>query len=429
MSRRAALLLVLLAGLPPAARAGPGSVARDTLTPPSLDELVRLYEGRQYFRLRDLLGEPSAEESPGLRVLRAAAAHAFNELERSNALLEEVLSEGALTDSLRYEARRIQGRNLLRLHRYAEARETFEALVARSPAFVDSSRIEDFRNYLRITGALEDVPPLRVDDRSTTVLPRQWERGGREVTIDGTSATYGVDTGASFSVLIRSEAERLGLVVRPAGVEVGTEPGVVTGDLAVADRLQIGGIELRNVVFLVLPDAALTMPDLVVRGLLGFPVAEALGELRYRRDGSLEVPGEVPVRGAQNLAFHELAPYVRVGYRRDDLLCRLDTGGHATTFYEPFFRRHRTRVRAEGTPDTARFLVAGGKQEIPSYRLDDVTLRLGGRSVTLPEVHVFRERVSRTESSNVLDCNVGADVLSRADEYIFNFRSMSVLLR
>lgn len=406
--------------------ASPG--ARDTVGRAATATLVRLYEERRYFKLRDLLGEPSPDEPPGVRILRAATAHAFNDLDRSNALLEDVLSGASLPDSLRYEARRIRARNLLRLHRHAEAHDAFEALVREAPAFVDSSRVDDFRNYLRITGALEDVPPQRVAHRAATTLARG-ERGLREVAVEGTAARYGIDTGAGFSVLIRSEAERLGLEIRSAGVEVGTGPGMVTADLAAADRVRLGEVEIRNVVFLVLPDEALTTPQFVISGVLGFPVAEALGEIRYLQDGTLAIPAEVPARGVRNLALHELAPYVRVGWRGDDLLCRLDTGGHATTFYEPVLRRHRGRIETEGTRDTARFYVAGGRKEVPSYRLDDVALRFAGRTVTLPEVHVFLERVSRTERSNVLDCNLGADVLAKAEEYLFNFRSMSVLLR
>lgn len=395
-------------------------------------ELARLYESRDYFALRERLDDPSPDDPPEVHVLRAATAHAFNDLDRSNRLLAPLLSGGtSLSDSLRHEARRIRGRNLLRLYRYAEAARTFEELTAGAPAWVDSSAVDDYRNTLRLTRALEDVPPQRVAARSRTVLART-ERGEVPVTIGDSVGHYGIDTGANLSVLVRSEADRLGLEIREAGLDVGSSTDVrVTADLAVADRVRMGDVLIENAVFLVLPDEVFTFPGrgLVLRGLVGFPVVEALGELRYRKGGPVVVPEEVPDRALHNLALHDLTPYVRVGYEGDPLVCVLDTGSDETMFYEPFYRRYRSRIEAEGSVDTTRYGGAGGVRELPGYRLEEVTLRVGGGEVTLAGVHVHSTVLTGSRSSNVLDCNLGHDVVSSADEYVLNFRTMSVLLR
>lgn len=402
------------------------SVVRD------LDELVRLQRNRDYFGLRDRLGRPAADELPRLRVLRAATAHAFNDPERSNALLDSVLAGGSsLSDSLRWEALRLRARNLLRLYRYGEAADAFERLATAPPAFVDSAERADVRNTLRLTRTLEDVPPQRILSRSASTL-RRVGRGEVEVLIGDSVRRHAIDTGANLSVLVRSEAETLGLEVRTAGLEVGTSTDLtVTADLAVAERVRIGHVELGNVVFLVVPDEMFTFPDrgLVLRGLVGFPVVEALGELRFRETGSIEVPARVPDREPRNLALHDLTPYVRVDHAGEGLVCALDTGNDRTVFYEPFFRRFRSRIEADGTPDTARYGGAGGVRTFPGYRLRDVRLRVGGASVTLDSVHVHTASVARTERSNVLDCNLGRDVLTRRGGYTLNFRSMSLLLR
>lgn len=395
-----------------------------------VEALGRLYRARGYFTLRERLGDPGAAEPPEVRVLRAAAAHSFNEPERSNAILEAVLAGSVVvSDSLRYEAQRLRFRNLLRLQRYRDARRVLSELLADTPAFVDSSRVTDFRNMVRFTESLADVPPQRVVSRAPTTLSRL-ERGRVEVAIGDSVRHYAIDTGANFSVLIRSEAEALGLDVRPAGVEVGTSTDVVvTADVAVAERVALGGIELRDVVFLVLPDAMFTFPGFTIRGILGFPVLEALGELRFRRDGPIEVPAEVPDREVDNLALHQLTPLVRVGYDGDDLVCQFDTGADETDFHEPFYRRYRTRIEATGTPDTVRVGGAGGIRELPGYRMTDVPLRLGDAVVTLPEAHVHTRVLTEDDEDNVLDCRLGLDVLANFAEYVINFRSMSLLLR
>lgn len=55
---------------------------------------------------------------------------------------------------------------------------------------------------------------------------------------------------------------------------MGTSTGSrVTADVAVAPRVRLGQVELANVVFLVLPDEALTFgPTFRIPGLIGFPV-------------------------------------------------------------------------------------------------------------------------------------------------------------
>lgn len=393
-------------------------------------ELVRLYEARDYFALRERLAAVRRDESPGLRVLRAAVTHAFNDPARSNAMLDSALAEGrSLSDSLRYDARRIRLRNLLRLGRYPEARRASEALLASPPAFVDSSQVQDFRNMRRFTGALVDIAPQRVVHRTDTGL-RLRERGQIRVSIGDSVREYAIDTGANFSALIRSEAEALGLDVRPADVEVGTSTDIrVRADVAVADRVRLGEIELRDVVFLVFPDEVFTFPDFVIRGIIGFPVVEALGELRLRQDGTIEIPRNVPAREIRNLALHQLMPLVQVGYGEDDLVCRFDTGADRTVFYEPFYRQYEAWVEAMGTPDTSRTGGAGGIRKLPGYRLDRVTLRVGGKTVALADIHVHTRVLVQRESENDLDCNLGWDVLSRFDGYVLNFRSMSLLLR
>jgi len=427
-----AWIVMVVAWLPVAGAAAPAAIpAARTKPVQGIEELSRLYEDRDYFVLRRRLAELVAGETGEILLLRAATAHAFNDLARSDALLDTVLTaQPDLSDSLRWEALRIRARNLLRRFRYREAADVFEELAAAPPPFVDRSEVDDLRNTLRLTKALADVPPQVTVARATTTLQPS-ARGEMPIVIDGAERRYGVDTGANLSLLIRSEAESLGLRIRPAGFAVGTATDIeVSADLAVADHVRLGAVKIRHVVFLVVPDEMFTFPDhgLVLRGLIGFPLAEALGELRYRPDGSIEVPGEVPSRPVHNLALHDLTPYIRVRYEGHDLMCMLDTGSGETMFYEPFFRRFRAAIEARCTADTVRYAGAGGVRWLPSYRLEEVALEIGGRTVTLPAAHVHTSVLTRDERSNVLDCNIGRDVLSSHGGYTINFRSMSFVM-
>jgi hypothetical protein len=395
---------------------------------PGLDSLARLYGRHDYFRLREELGESTSGESATLTVLRAATALAFNQPAHSDSLVREVLAGDPGSDSLRYEARRIAYRARLRLHRYPAAGRALEELLADLPSFVDSAQIRDYRNMLRLTNGLAETPPQRVLSRSATVLERD-ERGHVPLQVDGAARAYLLDTGANYSALIRSEAEGLGLEIRPADLEVGTSTdATVTVAVAVADSLRIGGVLLSDVVFLVLPDEALTFPGLVIRGIVGFPVIEALGEVRFEPDGGIEIPDRIPERNAHNLALQSLTPLVRVESAKDTLVCGFDTGANRTQFYEPFYRENRARIEEEGMPDTLKAGGAGGIRELPGYRLPRITLRVAGDTTTLSDVHVHTRSLTRLPEDNVLDCNLGQDVLDAFGGYTVDFRNMAFTL-
>jgi hypothetical protein len=128
------------------------------------------------------------------------------------------------------------------------------------------------------------------------------------------------------------------------------------------------------------------------------------------------------------LALHELEPLLLVRYGSDSLTCRLDTGAGKTVFYEPFFRRYRTAIETLHTLDTVMFGGVGGVRQIPAYRIPEIQIVVGDTTVVLAEVEVYTQALWAGDQ-NFLHCNVGTDLLYQFDEYITNFRTMSVLLR
>jgi len=226
----------------------------------------------------------------------------------------------------------------------------------------------------------------------------------------------------------RSEAEDLGLEVRPAGLDVGTSTDLqVRADLAVADRVEVGGASLRHVVFLVLPDSALTFPGLRITGLLGFPVQRALGALAYREDGSVTVPASFGSDAAGTLAFHQYTPFVSVTFRSDTLACQLDTGSGTTELFEPYYRTHRAWIDSVGRPDTLTTGGAGGMRRLPVVVLPAVTLGVAGRAVALDSLEVGTSLPSWRDPD--LMCLLGRDALAGFGEYVIDYEDMALELR
>lgn len=146
--------------------------------------------------------------------------------------------------------------------------------------------IQAAENIRRLLRALTGVPPQEVHDTGPTSLPL---RDGRiPVTVGDSAREYVFDTGANLSTIMRSEAEGLGLDIRPAGLRVGTSTdAVITADVGIANRLTIGSIDVRNAIFLVLADSLLTFPDNSrITGIIGFPVIAARARSGYEPPAS-----------------------------------------------------------------------------------------------------------------------------------------------
>lgn len=95
--------------------------------------------------------------------------------------------------------------------------------------------------------------------------------------IDGRRLDFMVDTGASVIALTESSAARVG--IRPSRNEfnapVSTANGVVKGARARLDSVDIGGLEVRDVQAMILPD------DVLSENLLGLSYLSRLRRFEY----------------------------------------------------------------------------------------------------------------------------------------------------
>jgi hypothetical protein len=423
MKWRLGILLALAALLTdPAASKSP---------PEEISDLQQLYARRDFFTLRESLerlGDLEAD-SAEIGLLRAATAQAFNQPERSNEILADLLSAEGLEIDIRLRALELQMTNHLRRHRYGAALAAATDLLSRMGPEPENDLAENVRSKIPLLEALENVPPQETEISGPTRLALGQTRRV-PLKIEGSKYDFAMDTGANFSVIRRSEAIRLGLEIRPTDLVISTSTArKITGDVAVAGQVEIGKIRYRHVVFLVLPDEVLTFPDgQTIAGLVGFPLIEAMGEVRFRRDDVMEIPQNPPKRKQQNLALNDLDPLVSVRYRKNELLCRLDTGAGDTVFYEPFYRRFQDRLETSGHHITATATGVGGAQQIPAIRLPRLALTVASAGINLRRVEVYTTPI-RPPKQNFLDCNLGLDAFDRFRAYTISFRDMALVLK
>lgn len=404
--------------------------------PRLLDELEGLREEQGFFKLRGMLEsqENKLSESHAL-YYSAILDNAFNHPERSNENIAKLVGETdiPLNDTLLKELYNIKLQNHTNLYEYSLAAETNAFIRENYGSLLDSADLADLQNTNKIWTALKDIPKQQVIRNSDFNIPMERDKVGLsniEVALGADSMNMVFDTGANLSVLARSYVDKLGLKLIKAGFSVGALTGArINSDLAVADSLSIGGLKFRHVVFLVFDDEDLSIPqvDYHINGIIGYPVIEAMEELRISRDGQLFVPREPASYTYNNMALDGFTPIVAGSYRGDTLRFHLDTGAPGTSLFALFYRKYREEIDTNYEKTVFKSGGAGGVVEFEGYIIDDLPLKIAGSTVSLDSLPVHIADIGGRESN--FHGNLGQDYIRQFDEMIISFKHSSLLFR
>ena len=412
--RRLACLL-LLAACPLALAAGSRYQAR--------------FETHDFFALKAALAADKNPQDEDAQFHAAAVLTAFNQPAAANQAIDKLLKDNVDTP-LTPKLLQLRLDNDLSLSDYPAALDTARTLVDIYERRDAATDLADAQNTVKLTAAISDAPKQSVTRRDSSRIALQQD--GKlgwciPVALGEGRGCYILDSGANYSVLIRSEAERLGLDIRKAGIDVGSATGAkVKADLAVAPLLKLGNLEYHDVVFLVMPDAAFTFKDFRIPGILGFQVFAGMGAVTTLNGHVLQVPEEVPAERMDNIALDGRDLLVRITQNGRDLLCRLDTGADHTEFYKPYYTLAQADFAKLGPARQLRSGGAGGVRTFMGYKLPDLTFSVAGRTLTLHKVDVHTTDLD--PKGDYLDCNLGLDALGQFRSYTINLEAMSLTL-
>src|SRR5690606_17020448 len=252
-------------------------------------DIVPLYDlvtSLDYFQLKELY-EQQKEEITQLDqwYFEAVLSSAFNQPIQSNQLISKYVNSEDAKDSLSKNLLLLKLNNHIQLSQYANALEVNETLQQKYSALLDSIEADDLKNTHKIWQALKDTPAQEVVKNQEVSLDVLKDRAGLstvETTFENQVEQFVFDTGANFSVIQRSVAQELGMEIIDANFDVEAATGIlVKSDIGIAKTMNLGAIELSNVVFLVFDEQALSFPSInyEIRGIVGFPVIRALEEI------------------------------------------------------------------------------------------------------------------------------------------------------
>jgi len=388
-------------------------------------EYARLYAAHDFFGLRAMVAADPGPDSEQKRFYSATVLTAFNQPAAANKLIEGMLANNIDTALMPFLLQ-MRLENDLRLHDYAGALDAERTLIDFYERKGDG-RLAEAQNTLKLLSALSGIDPQKASRSGDSHIIQA--AAGKSYCIPvtvGIDPCYPLDPTAEYSMLTRSEADRLKLKVIPAGVQVRTKTGpLVNADVAVAPSMLLGNVQYQDVVFLVMPDTAFTFKDSTVPGILGFPVLAGMESLTARRGHVVDVPKLINTKRVDNLALdgNELLTQVMVGDHT--VLCRVDTSAEHTVFYKPYYDLYKDDVEKAGKPHSVNGPGVTGVHDYKSFRLGNLQVTVAGRPVKLHNVDVFTERLA---SKDYLQCNLGQDAFKDYRAYTINLAAMSLTL-
>lgn len=395
------------------------------------NELYELYNKKDFFRFifqtRQQIDETSSAQK---LALNSFVNGLLNKPHQSNAEIDSLFlyySED-LNDSLKLKLLETKLQNLAGLYDYRHADSCINIILEDYKYMLDSASLDDFTNFLEILKATKNLARQSTSIVHDTRVKMNKDLAGLmniELTINGFKTAFIFDTGANISTIMKSNADKFKLKYLEGKIKVGTVTGIkVDANLAFAEALEIGDIRFENVLFIVLPDEALTFAGgfYKIDGIIGLPVLKEMKEIHFTGN-ELFVPMNAGSKSVQNLVFDGFTPVVNVVAAKDTVPFNFDTGARGTVLYSPYFVRHHKELLKGFILEEFEMEGAGGKKKIKGVELNQLNLSVGGSAVLLDDVKVFAEEI---ELHKYIYGNLGQDYMGNFDEMILNFQNMYI---
>jgi len=375
--------------------------------------------------IRRLLGRKAL--TPVLRHLFEARLHASNLNDAAaKAALARYFAGGDRDLTRVRQAHEIGASTAFAAGRYADAARHGAQVVAR-PEGLHPKQIDGIRRLAEIASLLAASPGQRLErreEKSTAIFRDQAGLIRTRITSGEATEEAILDTGANLSVASVSAAGRMGLRmldgVSTVGNSVGTQAEVRVG---IADRLDIAGARLRNVVFLVIDDKTLEFPGgYRIDTIIGFPVMRALGRLSFGPGDTLKVGG---ARGsgvkASPLRMVGNMPYVVATIENSEHPLVLDSGATNSVLHHRFaLARPDLKVADSGKID--RTAGAGGIKEVRVGHYPKLSAIIGGERVELKDMPVEIGAKSEPDESFGV---IGIEILNLFGRFTVDFDRMT----
>ena len=404
-----------------------------------INYLNSLYNEKQFFKLKNQVNEMKDILNDRQRLYyNSLIENVFNEPRYSNSGIDKLLKENSdeLTDSMKVNLYNCRVINSINLFDYKDSFEAVEILLSQYKPMIEEKELKDYENSAQIFKAGFTLAPQTVEISGDTKIKSRKDIAGLvniKAEVNGMEEEFIFDTGANFSTVSESFAKKIGLIFLEGKIDVGTATSIeVSSKLAYATSLKIGNLNYSNVLFLVLPDEALSFAGgmYVINGIIGFPVIKEMKEIQLSA-GEIFIPAKPGSSLYSNLALNGFLPvietYVGTTFAASDtLVFSFDTGAKSTMLYHSYYDNYRSLIDSKYKPTDINFAGAGGDETIKGFKIDEMNFRISDGSTTLKNVSLLSEKIRDKEGDKYLSGNLGGDFFNSFKTMIINFEDMFV---
>ena len=385
-------------------------------------DYAKAYTAHDFFALRAMVAADKGPDSEQKRFYTAAVLTAFNQPAAANKIIEPLLAKNIDTALMPFLLQ-MRMENDLRLYDYAGALDTERTQIDLYERKGDA-RLAAAQNHLKLLSALNGIDAQKVtrSGGSHIILAAEGNHNYCAPVTVGIDPCYSFDSDMPYSLITRSEAQRLNLKVAPAGFQLSSAGGFVSADVTVASSLLLGNLQYDNVVFLVVPDNVISAGGESLPGLLGFPIYAGMGAITHSNRHVLDIPKLVPATPVDNVELDGDSLLTQVQVRGHQALCRLNFRSPHTVFYKSYYDGYMDDLGGSRPKSAA----PGALSPATALPVKELTLTVAGREVTLHRS--ARIYLGRNLPHDYIMCDLGQDVLRHFKSYTLNLSAMSFTL-
>ncbi|MES2906689.1 MAG: retropepsin-like aspartic protease [Pseudomonadota bacterium] len=367
-----------------------------------------------------------------VEIIKAIEAQAAFDDEKALSLLRKMAqSQTAFKEQVWYLLARVAFRQGL----YNEARKAFEN-------YLTIKESKAVRQMLSFAQALKKQPAQKIEKYAASVVPLQKDKDDilyTPIKVEGIAENFIIDTGASFSVLSKSFAEKIDLKALPAKVDfdsIGTEG--ITTKLAVVRKVEIGNTVFSNVPFIIVDDAQLNIKkDDDIKGIIGLPLLSRLGRLEFRKvqgqksaKYQLSFSESVKQEGFNNFIFDGFDQILYTKFMNKDIQLLFDTGAKETCMVLPYLyekigsqnidlafikKLESTKLKKQ------KFAGVGSVAHRNMKYLSDVDMNIADQNVRMNRLGMI---MGNDDTYRNIQGGIGQDVLWLYDGYVLDYGKM-----
>jgi hypothetical protein len=396
--------------------------------------ILQLFADQNLFQLNQEY--PFLKENASKEIQLWTEAHLycfFNKPEMSNQRIQGLLSSDVdwLDTDIQIALMSLMADNSLKMQDYKQTASIYKQLIDQLKGSVDDDFLIAFEGRYKIYSALQDVPPMEVTyTKKREKIPIKQDKTGL-LTLPVTSSSnaaildFILDFGAGFCMIEEKYSDNFAIKILSDSITAIS--GTTTMKIGVAEEINIGKINLKNVVFLISSNKIIEgIPDYEIKGLIGFPVMKALENLTVSKKSLKIFQSKINPKIISNMMIHNNAQFIQANAAHIPLCFQFDNGTVESYLTQQYL--FKTMEENQYLPlDTVRQVSYAGSQTFRILKKKDFSCQIGSKQVIFPLINIHIDDVNLTNLP--IDGVIGKDIILRNKYIHFDFKNMYFYLK